>query len=98
MDMKKIVILFCVVALLTLTACSTHVHKIGTGAATGNSSEARQWYALWGLVPINTVNTVQMAGTYSDYEIKTEQSVIDILLNFVTGFATIYSRTVTVTN
>jgi len=38
-----------------------------------------------------------MAGGAANYEIKTEQSPLDIIINFFTGIVTVYSRTVTVT-
>ena len=59
--------------------------------------EKRQWYVLWGLVPIGEVDSATLAGGATDYTIKTEQNVLDVLINFVTSMATVYSRTVSVT-
>jgi hypothetical protein len=84
-------------AFLFIIGCSAHVHKVGSGAQGNQAIQARQWYVLFGLIPINEVDTNQMAGGAQNYEIKTEQCVMDILINFFTSAVTIYSRTVTVT-
>jgi hypothetical protein len=36
-----------------LSSCMSLTHVVGTGASSGVSTEKKQWYALWGLVPIN---------------------------------------------
>ncbi len=95
--MKKIVLLITVVAILTLVGCSTNIHQVGKGAQGNQIMEARQWYILFGLVPLNEVDTNVMAGGAMDYEIKSETSVMDIILNIFTQYVTVYSRTVTVT-
>ncbi len=96
--MKKIVALIMMVVFLTMiVGCAAHIHKIGKGAQGGNKIESRQWYALWGLVPINNVDTEAIADGKADYEIKTEQSALDIVMNIFTSAITVYSRTVTVT-
>ena len=96
--MKKIVSLIMIIVFLTMiVGCAAHVHTVGKGAQAGNKIENRQWYALWGLIPINQVDTKAIAGDKKDYEIKTEQSAIDIVMNIFTSIVTVYSRTVTVT-
>lgn len=96
--MKSFISLFLVIILLfAFTACSTHIHKIGQGAQRNDETTARQWYILWGLVPLNTVDTHEIAGNATNYEIKTEISGLDFIMNIFTGFVTVYSRTVTVT-
>jgi hypothetical protein len=82
---------------LVMAGCMAHVHKIGNGAQKGEYVEQRQWYVLWGLVPINDVDSHAMASGATNYEVKTELSALDVVLNIFTGFVTIYSRTVTVT-
>jgi hypothetical protein len=81
---------------LFMTGCFTHQHVIGTGAQTGAQVEAKQWYALWGLVPINTVDTNQMAAGANNYTITTQTSFIDAVIGIFTGIVTIYPRTVAV--
>jgi hypothetical protein len=84
-------------AVMLLAGCAAHTHVVGGGAKGMQTSEARQWYILWGLVPINDVDTAAMAGGADDYTVHTEQSVIDVLIGIVATYVTITSRTVTVT-
>ena len=67
------------------------------GAQGNQMDEERQWYVLWGLVPINEVDTNEMADGATDYEIKTETSGLDIVINIFTSVISVVSRTVTVT-
>jgi hypothetical protein len=69
---------------------------VGKGPTRGVSEEARQWYILWGLVPINTVDTKAMAGDATDYQIQTQTSFLDIVINLFTNIVTVSSRTVEV--
>jgi hypothetical protein len=83
--------------MVLMTGCSAHTHKIGGGAAGTNVTEQHQWYILWGLVPLNHVDSATMAAGATDYQIVTAITPLDFLMNIFTGFVTIYSRTVTVT-
>lgn len=81
---------------MTFVACQTHVHSVGKGAQ-GNSTEVtKQWWILWGLVPINNVDTKAMAGGANDYTITTTQSFIDAIISGITGIITVNCRTVEV--
>src|SRR5437867_4140181 len=82
--------------LFALAGCAVHMHKIGTGAAGSDVLKQRQWYVLWGLVPLNTVDTSTMAAGASNYDIRTETSFLDVVINIFTGIVTVNSRTVTV--
>ena len=96
--MKKMVSLLMLVILVSMfMGCAAHVHKVGEGAQSGQYVEARQWYVLWGLVPINEVDSQSMAEGNTNYEIKTESSALDIIINFFTSMVSVTSRTVTVT-
>jgi hypothetical protein len=96
--MKVFVSVLLMVALcFVVLGCFTIQHQVGKGAQTGVSIEKKQWFILWGLVPLNDVNTHEMAGGASDYTIKTEHSVVDVVISIVTSYVTIYPRTVTVT-
>lgn len=94
---KYVALLLIVVLIISFVGCAAHIHKIGVGAKKGIKTEKRQWYALWGLAPLNEIDTRNMAGDAADYEIKTETSPVDIIINFFTGMITVTSRTVTVT-
>jgi len=96
--MKRVIALTIVATMMiVMIGCSAHLHVIGGGAQSGQTMQARQWYVLWGLVPINNVDTNMMSGGASDYTIKTEQSFLDVVINIFTSMVTVYSRTVTVT-
>jgi hypothetical protein len=85
-----------IVGILFVIGCATHVHKVGNGAQGNDMMEARQWYVLFGLVPINEVNTNAMAGAATDYEIRTVQTALDVIINIFTGVISVNSRTVIV--
>lgn len=93
---KRTISVFLVAVMLLTAGCMTHKHVIGAGAKTGAVEQERAWYILWGLVPLNAVDTKLMAKGATDYEIKTEQSVLDVIINIFTGIVTVYSRTVEV--
>ena len=100
--MKKAVVMIMIVSSLFLIGCSTHVHTVGTGPETGMTKVARQYYLLWGLIPLNTVDTNQMAASMKtdNYEIKSQVGLVDGAINFasmVTIGGIVSSRTVTVT-
>ncbi len=94
---KKMITVFTILILLTVfIGCSTHRHVIGDGSQGNSSESAKQWYILWGLVPLNDVDTKAMADGASDYEIKTQQSFTDVIIGLFTGIVTISPRSVTV--
>lgn len=95
--MKKFIVLMFVVALFSTSCISQHRHIVGNGPQTGVKVERKQWYALWGLVPVGFVDTKELAGDAKDYEIYTRQNAGDFFLNLLTGIVTFQSRTVTVT-
>jgi hypothetical protein len=88
-----------ILGILFVIGCSTHVHKVGNGAQGNDMNdmiEARQWYVLFGLVPLNEVDTNVMAGGATDYEIKTQANLIDVVIGVFTAAVSVSSRTVTV--
>ena len=85
-----------IVAMLFVIGCSAHIHTVGKGAQGSDVIEARQWYIVWGLVPINNVDTNAMAGGATDYEIMTSITPIDFIIGVVAGSITVSSRTVSV--
>jgi len=100
--MKKAIVMIMIVSSLFLIGCSTHVHTVGTGPETGMTKVARQYYLLWGLIPLNTVDTNQMAASMKtdNYEIKSQVGLVDGAINFasmVTIGGLVSSRTVTIT-
>ena len=98
--MKKAVVMIMIVSSLFLIGCSTHVHTVGTGPQTGVENTARQYYLLYGLIPINSIDTDEMAGSAANYEIQTQVGPMDVVINVASAVAIagiVSSRTVTVT-
>jgi hypothetical protein len=56
----------------------------------------KQWYALWGAVPINEVDSKEMAGDSENYTIITKFTFGDYLISFFTSAASITVQTVVV--
>lgn len=96
--MKKFTTMFFAVLLCctVMTSCYTSSHMIGSGAKGSEVIQKRQWFALFGLVPINTVNSKEMAAGATDYTLTTTHSFVDQLIGIFTGFVTIYPITVEV--
>ena len=85
-----------ILGVLLLIGCAAHVHKVRDGAQGNDMMRARQWYVLFGLVPINEVNTNAMAGAATDYEIMTQHTGLDVIINIFTGAVSVTSRSVVV--
>jgi hypothetical protein len=104
--MKKSIIVLMIAITLVIIGCSTHIHTVGMGPQTGVTTTSRQYYLLWSLIPLNTVNTNEMAGqdingeVIQNYEIQTQVGPMDVLINVasaITVAGLVSSRTVTVT-
>ena len=75
-----------ILGILLVTGCAGHIHKIGNGAQGNDVVVARQWYVLFGTVPTNRVDTDAMAGTATDYEIRTGYTVFDLCVTYFTCY------------
>jgi uncharacterized protein YcfL len=98
--MKKAVVMIMIVSSLFLIGCSTHFHTVGTGPQTGVSNTARQFYLLYGLIPLNSVDTGAMAEGAANYEIQTQVGPMDLVINVASAVAIagiVSSRSVKVT-
>lgn len=78
--------------------CYTQSYDVGTGADSGESQEFRQWFALWGLVPITEVegSVESYAAGDENYTVTTGFTPIDVLIGIFTNVVTIGPKTVTV--
>ena len=94
--MLKKTIAIVVLCSFLLTGCFTMTHKVGSGAQGNTTTEERQWYVLWGLVPINNVDSQAMAGGATDYEVVTQATPVDVIIGIFTGIVTIQPMTVKV--
>jgi predicted small secreted protein len=95
--MKRIVGVVLIMAMFSLTGCFTNQHMIGSGAQGTTKTVQRQWYVLWGLVPINQVDTNAMAAGAQNYDVQTQFTFVDMVIGVFTGLVTIQPRSVTVT-
>lgn len=96
--MKKIksVLLLSVIA-FALSSCYSLQHTVGEGARGNSTIEKKQWYALWGAVPLNEVDTQDMAKGASDYNIESQIKFVDYIISAFTGVITVTVQTVEVT-
>lgn len=95
MKVAKISLMLLLVAILTV-GCAVHQYDMGKGPSKGEVETARQWYILWGLIPLNNVDAQTMIGSSTDYSVRTAQEPLDVIMNIVTTYVTVTSRTVTV--
>lgn len=96
--MKKIKALFLVAVIsIAMVSCYSTHHTVGKGATGNNVETEKQWYALWGLVPINNVDSKNMVGSSTDYEIETKHTFVDYVISAFTSLVTISVQTVEVT-
>ncbi len=70
---------------------------MGLGPKGNTVMKQKQWTNLFGLIPLNTVDTHAMAGDATNYEIKTVSNADDILISIFTNYITVHPRTVIVT-
>lgn len=96
--MRTILCIILALSLMTMLfgGCFTMTHVVGDGSKTATTETARQWYILWGLVPLNKVDSKSMAGGATNYTIVSEYTAVDFILNIFTSFVTIESMTVQV--
>ncbi len=94
--MKKLAVL-AILAIFVLGACYTQTHTVGAGPQTGETTEVRQWFVLYGLIPLTEADSQEMAAGATDYEIVTEMNLIDVVIGMFTGVVTVQPMTVTVT-
>lgn len=92
---KKFIALMLIV-IFAFSGCYTQTHIVGDGAKGNNVEAAKSWYLLYGLIPLNKVDSKQMAGGAKDYTIMTQMSFIDFVIGIFTGIVTIQPMTVEV--
>jgi hypothetical protein len=108
---NKLITITLIISMLFIS-CATHLHTVGHGPQSGVRQVSRQYYIIFGLVPINTVDTIQLAGIdmngnpIENYEITTQYTVVDFAIQMGLTIITapigglgglLSSRTVTVT-
>jgi hypothetical protein len=93
--MKKLSLALAMVVIM-FSSCFTLTHTVGSGGNGGEKIEKRAWYILWGLVPLNTVESKAMAGNATNYTVTSSRTALDVIINIFTGIVTVGSQTVTV--
>ena len=94
---QKLLCLLLIVSVLFFAGCAAHVHQVGSGPSMRPDIErARQWYILYGIVPLNLVNTKQMAAGAANYRITTYYGPVDALMSAILAPVTISARNVLV--
>ena len=98
---KNSILLVCVFTIaVSFSGCSTLNHNVGMGAPNGNEvASDRQWYILWGLVPLNNADGGQMAknkGLTNNYTIQSQATFLDCIINFFTSIVSVSGQTVKV--
>ena len=81
---------------LFATGCVSHSHVVGLGSTGSSVATARQYYFLFGLVSLNTIDTQRMAADLTSYTIETEFSFVDFLIGPLLLPFTMTTRTVVV--
>lgn len=95
--MKKLkVTLIAILMAFAFTSCMTLNHTVGDGAKTGVEVSAKQWYVLWGLVPLNDVDSKAMASGATDYTITSQYTLVDAIISSITSIVTVNVQTVRV--
>ncbi len=94
--LSKMICILIILSFVFLTGCFAIKHNVGDGAQGNTTVTERQWFILWGLVPINEVNSKAMAGEATDYEITTKMTFVDGLIGVFTGIVTVAPRSVIV--
>ena len=95
--LRRLSAVLLIVAMVFVVGCAAHTHKVGHGPAFNQTTVERQWYILYGLVPINDVDTQVMAKGRSNYEITTLVTPVDFIYRALFSPVTITCRTVAVT-
>ena len=63
------------------TGCFSLTHVVGEGAQGRHVEKQRQWYALWGLVRLNTVDSHELSGGAIDYTVHSKKTPLDALIS-----------------
>ena len=70
-----------------LTSCNATMHTVGTGGKGDCKSvgqydaKKKQWYLFWGLLPLNKVDSKDLAGGAQNYTVRTTTSFGDGLIS-----------------
>ncbi len=83
-------------ALLLAPSCMTFRHKVHNGPLGTVQVQKEQYFFLFGLVPLNQVDSAALAAPQKSYSIQTEFSFTDLLVSALLSPLTVVRQTVTV--
>ncbi len=86
-------------ALALLPGCFTFTHTVGAGPSNPKApvvTEHTRWFALYGIVPFDHVDSKSLAGNAQNYRVTTEFNFLDCVISCFTSLVTIYRQTITV--
>lgn len=85
-------------ALVLLPGCFTFTHTVGNGPANAKApvvaAEETRWFALYGIVPFDNVDSKSLANGARDYRVTTKFTFLDCVITLFTSFVTIYRQTI----
>ena len=84
------------VLLLVSSGCITHTHTVGAGPREIEVRTHVTWYAFFGFLPINDLDTRGVVGGAEDYRLSTSFRPLDVIVNIFTSSLTLIRRTTTV--
>ena len=93
---RKFISVLLLFTFIFMGGCYSLTHVVGDGAQGNTTKSERQWYVLFGLVPINEVDSKAMADGAENYEITSEFTFVDIVIGIFTSLVSIQPQTVTV--
>ena len=86
------------VAASLLFGCFSMTTTVGAGPMSVPPKEAytHRWFALYGLYPMDDLDSKSLSGGAKDYRVTTEFTFEDVVMSAFTSFATFYRQTVIV--
>ena len=89
---KSVLLLSIVVLVVLLSSCNATMHTVGTGgrgdckSPSAYDAKKKQWYLLSGLIPLNRVDSKDLAAGAQNYTIRTTTSFGDYLISVPGSF------------
>jgi hypothetical protein len=77
---------------ILFSSCNATMHTVGTGGkgdcktAGQYDAKKKQWYLFWGLLPLNKVNSKDLANGSQNYTIRTTTTFVDGLISIPGGY------------
>ncbi|MFN0060187.1 MAG: hypothetical protein ACKVX7_17150 [Planctomycetota bacterium] len=81
------------VSLALTTGCFSTRNTVGDGPRGGEVTVHRTWFAFWGFVPLNSLDSRDVVGPASHYRVTTRFGVFDVIVNCLTAPLGFYRQT-----